>query len=220
MAFVFIERIQELKQLDRIMSNTEKNTPEQEQTEQEITVNDVDQNADDQQTQLDAADAAQVQSIPTLESLQAELETQQAQFTDQLLRTKAEMENVRRRSEKQISDSRKYANEAIAKELVNVRDSLQIASETEIEADDSDAVKSMQEGLALTLKQLDSLFEKFSIIEVAPQAGDKLDPNLHQAMTMVPSDEVEPGCVVNTIQRGYQLHERLLRPAMVVVAQK
>ncbi len=220
MAFVFIERIQELKQLDRIMSNTEKNTLEQDRAEQEVTVNGVDQNAEDQQAQVDAADTEQVQSVPTLESLQAELETQQAQFTDQLLRTKAEMENVRRRSEKQISDSRKYANEAIAKELVNVRDSLQIASETEIEADDSDAVKSMQEGLALTLKQLDSLFEKFSIIEVAPQAGDKLDPNLHQAMTMVPSDEVEPGCVVNTIQRGYQLHERLLRPAMVVVAQK
>jgi len=87
----------------------------------------------------------------------------------------------------QVADSRKYANEAMAKELVTVRDSLQIASETEIEADDSDAVKSMREGLELTLKQLDSLFDKFSIA---------------------------------TIQRGYQLHDRLLRPAMVVVAQK
>ena len=156
----------------------------------------------------------------TVESLQAELETQQAQFTDQLLRVKAEMENVRRRSDKQISDSRKYANEGMAKELINVRDSLQIASETEIETDDSDAVKSMKEGLELTLKQLDSLLDKFSIVEISPDAGDKLDPNLHQAMTMIPSEDVEPGCVVNTIQRGYQLHERLLRPAMVVVAQK
>ncbi len=209
------------------MSNTENNTPEQEPIEQEAAENanaidaSADQNAENQQAQVDAEDESKAQqSIPTVESLQAELEVQQAQFTDQLLRTKAEMENVRRRSEKQISDSRKYANEGIAKELVNVRDSLQIASETEIETDDSDAVKSMREGLSLTLKQLDSLFEKFSIVEVAPQAGDKLDPNLHQAMTMVPSDDVEPGCVVNTIQRGYQLHERLLRPAMVVVAQK
>jgi len=168
-----------------------------------------------------AAENAQSEIVDvTIESLQVELETQQAQFTDQLLRVKAEMENVRRRSDKQVADSRKYANEAMAKELINVRDSLQIASETEIESNDSDAVKSMREGLELTLKQLDSLFEKFSITELSPVAGDKLDPNLHQAMTMVPSDEVAPGSVINTIQRGYQLHDRLLRPAMVVVAQK
>ncbi len=194
------------------MSNTGNKETSQE-LEEEINV---DQAAVAEQEEAPEANASE----PTVESLQAELEAQQAQFTDQLLRTKAEMENVRRRSEKQISDSRKFANDGIARELVNVRDSLQIASETEIEAQDSDAVKSMREGLELTLKQLDSLFEKFSITEIAPVAGDKLDPNLHQAMTMVPSDEVEPGSVVNTIQRGYQLHDRLLRPAMVVVAQK
>lgn len=194
------------------MSNTGNKETSQE-LEEEINV---DQAAVAEQEEAPEANASE----PTVESLQAELEVQQAQFTDQLLRTKAEMENVRRRSEKQISDSRKFANDGIARELVNVRDSLQIASETEIEAQDSDAVKSMREGLELTLKQLDSLFEKFSITEIAPVAGDKLDPNLHQAMTMVPSDEVEPGSVVNTIQRGYQLHDRLLRPAMVVVAQK
>ena len=199
------------------MSNTEnKETLEKEIVEES---SDLEQNTEPKEVDVADEEAAE-QSESTIESLQAELETQQAQFTDQLLRTKAEMENVRRRSEKQVSDSRKFANEGIAKELINVRDSLQIASETEIETDDSDAVKSMREGLALTLKQLDSLFEKFSITEISPQAGDKLDPNLHQAMTMVPSDEVKPGCVVNTIQRGYQLHERLLRPAMVVVAQK
>lgn len=166
------------------------------------------------------SEEAEVVIEATIESLQADLETQQAQYTDQLLRTKAEMENIRRRTDKQISDNRKYANDAIARELITVRDSLQIASDTEIEVDDSDAVKSMQEGLALTLKQLDRLFEKFVIIEIAPQTGDKLDPNLHQAMTMVSSDEVEPGAVVSMIQRGYRLHDRLLRPAMVVVAKK
>ena len=194
------------------MSNTGNKETSQE-LEEEIIV--------DQSVTAEQEEAQEVSaSEPTLESLQAELEAQQAQFTDQLLRTKAEMENVRRRSEKQISDNRKFANDGIARELVNVRDSLQIASETEIESGDSDAVKSMREGLELTLKQLDSLFEKFSITEIFPAAGDKLDPNMHQAMTMVPSDEVEPGSVVNTIQRGYQLHDRLLRPAMVVVAQK
>jgi molecular chaperone GrpE len=193
------------------MSNTEN----KENTEE---LNDDTVAANDEQVINDID--SQAVNEPTIESLQAELDAQQTQFTDQLLRTKAEMENVRRRTDKQISDNRKYANDGIARELINVRDSLQIASDTEIEGTDSDAVKSMREGLELTLKQLDSLFEKFSIVEIAPQSGDKVDPHLHQAMAMIPSDEVEPGTIVNTIQRGYQLHDRLLRAAMVVVAQK
>lgn len=204
------------------MSNTEnKNVSEEAQDidqaqDVDQAIEKIDLNAEQESVQ----EPVEATEQNTVESVQAELEAQQAQFTDQLLRVKAEMENVRRRSDKQVADSRKYANEAMAKELITVRDSLQIASETEIEAGDSDAVKSMREGLELTLKQLDSLFEKFSIAQISPEAGDKLDPNLHQAMTMIPSDDVQPGCVVNTIQRGYQLHDRLLRPAMVVVAQK
>ena len=202
------------------MSNTENKENTEVINEAEQVVETSEPLAGSKGNSEEPAEIDEANIVDTVESLRSELETQQAQFTDQLLRVKAEMENVRRRSEKQISDSRKYANEGIAKELINVRDSLQIASETEIETDDSDAVKSMQEGLELTLKQLDSLLDKFSIVEINPSAGDKLDPNLHQAMTMIPSEDVEPGCIVNTIQRGYQLHERLLRPAMVVVAQK
>ena len=202
------------------MSNTENKENTEVINEAEQVVETSEPLAGSKGNSEEPAEIDEANIVDTVESLRSELETQQAQFTDQLLRVKAEMENVRRRSEKQISDSRKYANEGIAKELINVRDSLQIASETEIETDDSDAVKSMQEGLELTLKQLDSLLDKFSIVEISPSAGDKLDPNLHQAMTMIPSEDVEPGCIVNTIQRGYQLHERLLRPAMVVVAQK
>jgi len=202
------------------MSNTENSNKDQAE-KPEIDAESVKEQDSDQLEQNSVENTEELETDqPSVESLQAELEAQKAEFTDQLLRVKAEMENVRRRSDKQVSDNRKYANEGIAKELVNVRDSLQIASDTEIEADDSDAVKSMREGLELTLKQMDTLFEKFSIAEICPEAGDKLDPNLHQAMTMVPNEEVEPGCVVNTIQRGYQLHDRLIRPAMVVVAQK
>ena len=203
------------------MSNTENKDASKEAQDQTVEASESTAEEKETHSEIEQAESSESEVVEaTVESLQVELETQQAQFTDQLLRVKAEMENVRRRSDKQVADSRKYANEAMAKELINVRDSLQIASETEIESDDSDAVKSMREGLELTLKQLDSLFEKFSITELSPEAGDKLDPNLHQAMTMVPSDDVAPGNVVNTIQRGYQLHDRLLRPAMVVVAQK
>ena len=203
------------------MSNTEnqntKNQDQSDQIEESLAEEVVDSESSDV---VNDEELKEEVSEPTLESLQAEIEAQKAQFTDQLLRTKAELENLRRRTAKQIADNRKYANDAIARELIVVRDSLQIASETELETNDSDAVKSMSEGLTLTLKQLDTLFEKFSIVEIAPQAGEKLDPNVHQAMSMIPSEEVAPGTVVNTIQRGYQLHDRLLRPAMVVVAQK
>ena len=203
------------------MSNTENKDASKEAQDQTVEASESTAEEKETHSGIEQAENSEPEVVEaTIESLQVELETQQAQFTDQLLRVKAEMENVRRRSDKQVADGRKYANEAMAKELINVRDSLQIASETEIESDDSDAVKSMREGLELTLKQLDSLFEKFSITELSPEAGDKLDPNLHQAMTMVPSDDIAPGNVVNTIQRGYQLHDRLLRPAMVVVAQK
>ncbi len=142
------------------------------------------------------------------------------ELKDQLLRVQAEMVNVRRRSEEEVSKARKFAVEGFAKELLSSRDSLQLAAATELEAEDSDAVKSMHEGLEITLKQLDAAFDKFSIEEVAPEAGEKLDPNLHQAMTMIPSEDVEPGAIVSTIQKGYTLNGRLLRPAMVVVAQK
>lgn len=146
------------------------------------------------------------------------LQQQVTDLKDQYLRAKAEMDNVRRRTDKQIADSRKFAVEGFAKEMLGVRDSLQLAAEVDIEVEDSDAVTSMKEGLALTLKQLDGVFTKFAIEEIAPQAGDKLDPHLHQAMTMVPTADVEPGHVLSTMQKGYQLNERLLRPAMVIVA--
>ena len=73
-------------------------------------------------------------------------------------------------------------------------------------------------GVEITLKQLDSAFAKFALVEIAPQTGDKLDPNLHQAMSLIESDEIDSGCIINVIQAGFKLHERLLRPAMVVVA--
>lgn len=164
------------------------------------------------------ADSVEDEAVNVEEVDVAALENQLADAKDQYLRAKAEMENIRRRADKQVADSRKFAVEGFAKDLLGVRDSLQLAAEVEIETEDSDAVKSMKEGLNLTLKQLDGVFTKFAIEEVAPQAGEKLDPNLHQAITMVPSTDIAAGCIVSTMQKGYQLNERLLRPAMVIVA--
>jgi len=151
----------------------------------------------------------------------SELEAAQAEITklkDAFLRAKAEEDNVRRRAEKEVANSRKFAIEGFAKEMVNVFDSLKLAAAVEVAEDADDAVKSIHEGVGITLKQLQSGFAKYSLTEIAPEVGDKLDPNLHQAMSMVESADVESGCILNVIQAGFQLHDRLLRPAMVVVA--
>jgi molecular chaperone GrpE len=153
-------------------------------------------------------------AVSELQAAEAEI----AKLKDAFLRAKAEQDNVRRRAEKDVANGRKFAVEGFAKEMVNVFDSLKLASAVEISEQADDAVKSLHEGVGITLKQLQSGFAKYALVEIAPEAGDKLDPNLHQAMTMVESADVEPGCILTVIQAGFQLHDRLLRPAMVVVA--
>jgi molecular chaperone GrpE len=141
-----------------------------------------------------------------------------AKLKDAFLRAKAEQDNVRRRAEKDVANGRKFAVEGFAKEMVNVFDSLKLAAAVEISEQADDAVKSLHEGVGITLRQLQSGFAKYALVEIAPEIGDKLDPNLHQAMTMVESADVAAGSILNVIQAGFQLHDRLLRPAMVVVA--
>lgn len=157
------------------------------------------------------------------ESLAAQLEAAQAELADQKdrhMRVIAEAENIRRRAETDVANARKYAIEGFASEILAVRDSLEIARALEISEDDAGAVAKMKEGLDLTLKQLDSALAKFSVEVVDPQKGDKLDPERHQAMTTQESDNVPPNHIVNVLQKGYTIHDRLLRPAMVVVAKK
>lgn len=151
-----------------------------------------------------------------LESVKAEL----AEHKDRYLRAAAEAENIRRRADNDVASARKFAIEGFASEILAVRDSLEIARSLEISEDDSSAVAKMKEGLDLTLKQLDSALAKFSIEPVDPDNGDKLDPEFHQAMSTQESDNVPPNHIVSVIQKGYKIHDRLLRPAMVVVAKK
>lgn len=156
-------------------------------------------------------------------SLAAQLEAANAELAEQkdrYLRAVAEADNIRRRAETDIANARKYAIEGFASELLAVRDSLEIAQSLEISDDDGGAVAKMKEGLDLTLKQLDSALAKFSVEVVDPQKGDKLDPERHQAMTTQESDNVPPNHILNVLQKGYTIHDRLLRPAMVVVAKK
>jgi len=135
---------------------------------------------------------------------------------ESFLLASAEAENIRKRAQNEMANTRKYAVEKFATELLSVRDSLDLASSTEIDADDNAAVVKMREGLSLTLKQLDAVFEKFNITVIDPK-GEKFNPEHHQAMVAVENPDMEPNHVMDVMQKGYLLHDRLLRPAMVVV---
>lgn len=161
-------------------------------------------------------DANEESLASQLESARAEL----AEHKDHYLRAVAEAENVRRRADNDIASARKFAIEGFASEVLSVRDSLEIARSLEINEDDAGAIAKMKEGLDLTLKQLDNTLSKFSIEAVDPQKGDKLDPERHQAMSTQESDNVPSNHILSVIQKGYMIHGRLLRPAMVVVAKK
>ena len=135
---------------------------------------------------------------------------------EKFLRTQAELENLKRRSDKDLQNAHRFAIEKFARELLAVADSLELG----LSVDTSEAleVQKLREGMELTLKQLRDTFSKFGVIVIDP-LGQKFNPELHQAMAMQPTDEAESNTVIKVFQKGYTLNERLLRPAMVVVAQ-
>lgn len=154
----------------------------------------------------------------TIAQLQKELEqaNQKAQENwDKMLRIQAEMENLKRRTQKDLEDARKYAVERFAKELITVVDSLELGLQAI--AGDSEEVKKFREGTELTLKQFETAFAKANIETVNP-LGQPFNPEHHQAMAMQPSAEAAPNSVLTVFQKGYLLNGRLLRPAMVIVA--
>ena len=146
------------------------------------------------------------------EAALAEAQLQIAALKEEFLRAKAETENVRRRGQEEKEKAHKFAIESFAEHLLPVADSL----EAGLAADASNAEK-LREGMDLTLKQLLAALEKGRIKVVAPAAGEKFDPHFHQAISMVPADQ-EPNTVVSVLQKGYVIAERVLRPALVMVA--
>ena len=130
---------------------------------------------------------------------------------NQVLYAKAEAENIRRRSYEEADKTRKFAIEGFSQELLSVKDSL----EASLGSDNVDN-KILIDGVELTLKQLNAVFENFNIVEINP-IGEKFDPNEHQAMSMVESKEQESNTVLSVLQKGYKLNDRVIRPAMVSV---
>ncbi|XYJ10988.1 nucleotide exchange factor GrpE [Telluria sp. B2] len=149
----------------------------------------------------------------SLEEQLSATEAKLAEMHDAFMRAKAEGENIRRRAQEDVSKAHKFAIESFAEALVPVRDSLEMALKVETQT-----VEAIREGVEMTLKQLTSAFEKNRLVEVMPAQGEKLDPMKHQAVSMVPADQ-EANTVVNVLQKGYMIADRLLRPAIVTVAQ-
>ena len=158
------------------------------------------------------------QLLARLNDANAENVQMNAQMKDQLLRTRAEIENIRRRSQNEIVSARKFAIEGFAQELLGVKDSLEQAASVELEQGAGESVQKMKEGLALTLKQLDLAMARFAVAEVEAAPGVPFDPEHHQAISLTRSEDIEAGHIVSVMQKGFTLKERLLRPAMVVVA--
>jgi molecular chaperone GrpE len=144
-----------------------------------------------------------------------QLQQQVAEANDQVLRVQAEMQNVRRRVERDVENAHKYALDKFSADLLPVVDNLERALSS-ISADD-EGQKAVAEGIELTLKSFVDVLARFKIEPVDP-AGQPFDANLHQAVSMVPNPDLEPNTVMDVFQKGYTLNGRLIRPAMVIVS--
>ena len=152
-----------------------------------------------------------VETMPSMEEMLKIAELAAAEHHDAWLRAKAETENMRRRAQTDVENARKFAVENFANEMLAVKDSLEAALMV-----DTPSVENLKDGVDLTLKQLASVFGKFNLAEINPM-GEKFDPHQHQAIGMLDSDQ-PANTVVNVLQKGYRLHDRTIRPALVMVA--
>ena len=155
--------------------------------------------------------AAQAEVMPSVGELLKQAELKAQEHYDAWMYAKAEGENIRRRAQEDVSKAHKFAVERFSSEMLAVMDSLQAGLAVQ-----TGNVESFKSGMELTLKQLASVFEKFNIKEINP-VGEKFDAHRHQAIGMVESEQ-EANTVVSVMQKGYQLHDRMLRPALVMVA--
>lgn len=200
------------------MANEELNPVDQEQTPEaaEVQVEETQAEAGAEEgaeavvEDAAAADLDAVQLASDLAAAQAEIEA----LKDQMLRVQAEAQNVRRRAEQDVEKAHKFGVEKFANEMLPIVDSLERAIEA---FDDDENLKPMREGVEMTMNMFVSGLAKFEMQQVNPK-GEMFDPALHQAMSMIPVPDTAANTVVDVMQKGYTLHGRLVRPAMVIVA--
>ncbi|VUD41148.1 Protein GrpE [Thalassocella blandensis] len=179
------------------------NSPVEELDEDQVTI--------ESQEAGQAATAGQDDAAAQIEQLQAEL----AMAKEQSLRAAAEMQNIRRRAEQDVEKAHKFGLEKFVNDMLPVVDNLERAISAA--SQEGAEMASVVEGVELTLKSLIDGLKRHKVEEIDPE-GQPFDPQLHQAMTMVEQPDVEPNTVINVFQKGYSLHGRLVRPAMVVVS--
>ena len=190
--------------------------PDQDQVENEASP----ELATEDASVADAQDAPEgEQPADEMSLLQEQLEAAEAAAgvaRDELLRVQAEMQNLRRRTEQDIGKANKFGQEKFSTELLAVMDNLE-RSAAAAEASEDEAVQAIKEGVELTLKGFMDCFKRFNIEAVDP-LGEPFDPQLHQAMSIQESPDAEPNSVIAVMQKGYTLHGRVIRPAMVMVS--
>lgn len=167
---------------------------------------------DDAQTDPPEAEAEVADEVTDPESALADVQAKADENWERYVRAAAETENVRKRAGRDVENAHKFALERFGKELLAVRDTLEMGL-----AVDGASIESLLEGSNATLKLLGTTMERFGIVQVDPE-GEPFDPEFHEAISMQPSEDAEPGSVVTVVQKGYTLNGRLLRPAMVIVA--
>ena len=162
------------------------------------------------------AQAAEPDPFAVIEKLNAE----NAELKDRLLRALAEMENLRRRTEREVADARAYGVANLARDMLSVADNLARAVDSvpaEARAAADTAVKALIEGVELTERDLNAALGRYGVTKLSPQ-GEKFDPNFHQAMYEIPNDSLPSGSVADVVQSGWKIGERVLRPALVAVS--
>jgi molecular chaperone GrpE len=186
--------------------------------DQEVPESQVEIEAKNEESAAEVVSEEQLLQAPTLEELKQQLaqaEQKAQENWDKAVRAQAEMENLKRRTQKDLESAHKFALEGFAKELLPVLDSLTLGLQAA--TGDSPEVEKFRVGSELTIKQFESVFAKFNIETIDP-VGQPFNPEHHQAMAIQAVEGAEPNTVVNVFQKGYLLNGRLLRPAMVVVA--
>lgn len=183
-------------------SNSKKNDTDDIQNQEELNLNEESISENPSSVNLDENQTDQT----------TDYELQIEELKNQVLYAKAETENVRRRGFEDAEKTRKYALESFSQELLTVKDSLEASLNSE-----TIDLSTLKDGVELTLKQLNSVFEKFNIDEINP-IDEKFNPNEHQAISMIESVDKEANTILNVLQKGYKLNERVIRPAMVVVS--
>ncbi len=172
---------------------------------------------DAEEHDLDAENTAEAELDETDDSIESQLQQANAKIEehwDRILRMQAEQDNLRKRHTRDLEKAHKYGADEFVKAMLPVKDSLEMGIQVAVDATD---VAAIAEGMQLTEKMFTDALEKIGVTVLDP-VGEKLNPEHHQAMSMLPSDEHEPNTIMNVMQKGYLLNERLMRPAMVVVS--